>query len=142
MIIRLNFSFLMKRSIVKLNNLETLFNKTNNELIGSYLYIYNLVSNGFTDKTVFSVHEKVVSIENILQAYLQLQMSSKDTIVKEWINKRVLKTEIMLEIAKLVEDLIVSNNYIQSNETCKLSLGKGTSDIARSDSSFPSRPKS
>uniref|UniRef100_A0A914DDY1 Uncharacterized protein n=1 Tax=Acrobeloides nanus TaxID=290746 RepID=A0A914DDY1_9BILA len=44
-------------------------------------------------------------------------MGSKVTIVKEWINKKVLKTEIMLEIAKLVEDLIISNNYIQSNET-------------------------
>ena len=88
---------------------------------------------------VFSVHEKVVSIEHILQAYQELQMDSKDTVVKEWINKRVLKTEIMLEIAKLVEDLIVSSNYIYSDETCKYSyysIGKESSGIARGNSSF------
>ena len=132
----------MKQSIVKLKILETINNKTNNELIDANLYIYNLLATGITDKMIFSVHEKVVSIENILEAYQELQTSSKVTIVKEWINKRVLKIETILEIAKLVEDLIVSNNYIQSTETCKISLGKGSSDIARGDSSFPSRPKS
>ncbi len=145
MIIRLNFFFPNETEYSKTKNLGTLFNKTNNELIDSYLYIYNLISHGFTDKMVFSVHEKVVSIENILQAYQELQMSSKVPVVKEWINKKVLKTEIMLEIAKLVEDFIVSSNYIYSSETRKYSFysrGKGSSRIAKGDRSFPSRPKS
>jgi hypothetical protein len=77
-----------------------------------------LIFHGFENEKVDSVHEKVVVIENSLKTFQKLQKGSNDTL-ENVLDKMVLKTELIVEIAKLVDDLIISYKYISSNETCK-----------------------
>uniref|UniRef100_A0A914E803 Uncharacterized protein n=1 Tax=Acrobeloides nanus TaxID=290746 RepID=A0A914E803_9BILA len=99
---------------------ETIYKNTD-KLRNDSLYIANLIFNGFENEKIDTVHEKVVAIEDSLNALKEsqkeLQKESNVTALEKVLYDNIFKSEIISELSQMLEVLMIGNNYINSNET-------------------------
>uniref|UniRef100_A0A914E122 Uncharacterized protein n=1 Tax=Acrobeloides nanus TaxID=290746 RepID=A0A914E122_9BILA len=95
-------------------DLESTYNKTWDEMVGVQTYVLNLMVNGYINETQENVHQEIEKSKAAIETFKSIQENATDF---PNLNTTLLKAEIIITSAKLLETLVIGLNYITSENT-------------------------